>query len=443
MLSDRIIALIQEFNPWWEGKAIEIPKFHRTLYETILKYLPTKQIIAIIGLRRVGKTILMKQVLNSLPDKNNILFFSFDGLISQNPEILEDILRYFLKLHTTTDRKYIFLDEIHIVTAWEDILKRFYDLYEDIKFIISGSSSLSIKKSKESLAGRLFDLYLPILTFREFLGLNGLNIPQIPFQIKEMRHFWESQLANKEKFESLLSTYIYQGAFPEIIFEKDELIIKNYVKNSVIETILLKDMPLIVDLRKPDLLLALLEIAAKETGEVIEVQTLTDTLAVNFQTIKTYLYHLQNAFIIDLIYNYSGSLIHEFRKNKKTYIAHPSLSIATMRYSREILRVEDVMGHFVETVVYQHVKLLFPKVHFWRTPQKEEVDFICEEQGKIPIEVKYRMKIETSSFKPLLKFLDRNEINQGYMLTKNQFESKTIESVKIDLIPVWVFLCCI
>ena len=122
--------------------------------------------VAIYGLRRVGKTILMKQIMYELKKiKENTLYFMFDDIMAQNPDILEDIIDFYLKTIAGEGRKYIFLDEIQKVPYWQDILKRFYDMREDIKFIVSGSASLRIKKSKESLAGRIFDFYLPILTF--------------------------------------------------------------------------------------------------------------------------------------------------------------------------------------------------------------------------------------------------------------------------------------
>jgi len=264
MLPDRILTLIQEYNPWWNDKPIQIPTFRRSLFDSLIKFLPKKQILAITGLRRTGKTVLMKQLIETLPDKKNILFFSFDGLIGQTPETLDDIIKYFLQDRDEKSRKYLFFDEIHKIAFWPDILKRYYDMFENIKFIISGSSSININKSKESLAGRIYDFFLPVLTFREFLGLNDVMIPKKSLDYKELRKFYEQHIMDIPRIEALFQTYIYQGAFPEIVHETDDMIIRNYIKNSVIDTILLQDMPQIAEIKKSDLLFALMDYCAKQ-----------------------------------------------------------------------------------------------------------------------------------------------------------------------------------
>ena len=78
MLNDRIKSMIRDFNPWWNGKEIVVPSYKRHLFKDIQKYLRTKQIIAIVGLRRVGKTVLMKQIIkNNLGIKNKENFFYY------------------------------------------------------------------------------------------------------------------------------------------------------------------------------------------------------------------------------------------------------------------------------------------------------------------------------------------------------------------------------
>ncbi len=64
-----------------------------------------------------------------------------------------------------------------------------------------------------------------------------------------------------------------------------------------------------------------------------------------------------------------------------------------MRYSKEILGVDEVMGKYVESVEFQNSKLLSERIFFWRTPQKEEIDIILEAEIILPIEVKYRSKV--------------------------------------------------
>jgi len=458
MLSDRIKALIREYNPWWEGKDIVVPEYHRNFFIQFEKFMKTKQILAIIGLRRVGKTVMMRQMIkkiiekncnqdNSKPNKNSnlsIFYFLFDELITQTPDILADILEYYIKTVNLSDAiKYIFLDEIQKISHWQDILKRYYDTREDIKFIVSGSASLNIMQCKESLAGRIFDLFLPILTFREFLEMNDFHFEKQNLNFSELQIFYDTNINKKVVFEQMLLNYVLKGPFPEIAKEQDIQIIQQYIKSSVIDRILLGDIPLVYDVRRKDLLYLLLEYCCKETSNIIEFAKLANILNVNQQTVKEYLYYLKDAFLIDFIFNFSGSIAKELRKSKKMHIIHPSLSMTVLRYGTEIFRVEEVLSKFIETVIFQHARLLSEKIFFWRSPQKEEVDLIIESNPFTPIEVKYRNYIDNKDLMGLVKFMEKFNLNQGIVVSKDSFGEKLVKGKKILMIPAWLFLLLI
>ncbi len=474
MINEKIIRLIREYNPWWELrelKELKVPEYKRYIFPDIEKYLRTKQIIAIIGLRRVGKTVLMKQVINELKiEKYNAFYFLFDDLATQDPELLYDILDYYLKNIAKEGRRYIFLDEIQKVSNWQDILKRFYDTREDIKFIVSGSASLQIRKSKESLAGRIFDFYLPILTYKEFFELNlgeimensgnlGTFSPEsqkniskrsdlinrnthkkIEFDFSKFKDFYEANLHKKALYENMFEEYILKGAFPEIAKEKDIEIIKNYIKSSVTEKVIFEDIPAVFDIRRKDILSSILEYCARETSNLLDISNLGKILGADYQTIRSYLFYLKNSFILELLYNYSNSSSKQLRKNKKVHIAHPCIDLAMKNHGRNILEINDVVGRYVETIIFQHVKLLSKEVSFWRTPQKEEVDIILD---KLPIEVKYRKDIKGSELKPMIKFMNEYKINKGYIISKDILSRKEIENKEILFVPAWLFLLSI
>ncbi len=439
MISDRVKAMINEFNPWWEGKGIIVPEYKRYIFPEIEKYIRTKQIIAVVGLRRVGKTVLIKQVLKGLDvPKENIFYFLFDDVIVQHHEVLEDILYYYLKTIAKEGRKYVFLDEIQKVAYWQDILKRFYDIREDVKFIVSGSASLQIKKSKESLAGRIFDFYLPVLGFGEFLELNDITVEKVG--LEKLREFYNKHIHKIPIFEELFIKYIFRGGFPEIAKEEDESIIKSYIKSSIIDKIVLEDIPTVFSVRRKEVLSSILEYCSKETSNLIDITRLSNTLATNYLTVRSYVFYLKNSFVLDLVYNYSSGIARQLRKNKKIHIAHPSITMTMSGYNSNILNVSEVMGKFVETAVFQHSKLLSEKVYFWRTPQKEEVDLVLGFNPLLPIEVKYQSQITPSDTKGLLKFMDLYKLKKGIVVTKDLFEQKQIDGKEILFVPAWLFL---
>jgi hypothetical protein len=451
MLADKIKALIRDYNPWWDGKEIIVPPYKRYIFSVISDYLKPKQIITIVGLRRVGKTVIMKQIIKQLlmelqekKEVNNLFYFLFDDLLTQNPTVLEEIIEYFLKtIASEQGRKYIFLDEIQKVANWQDILKRFYDTREDLKFIVSGSASLNILQSKESLAGRIFDIYLPILTYREFLEMNDIKIEKPNLSLSELRSVYDANLHKKVILEQMLLDYLIRGPFPELAHEKNEEIIRNYIKSSVIEHILLGDIPLAYNVRRKDILYALLEYCCKETSNLLDLTSLANILGVNYQTIKEYLFYLKDAFLIDLLFNYSESIAKELRKNKKVHIAHPAITIAILQYSKNNLLIEEIVSKYIETVVFQHARLMADRISFWRSPQKDEVDLVIETIPLLPIEVKYKNKVNSQDIAGLIKFLLKKNLTRGIIVTKDTLDEKEIKGVSVLFVPTWLFLLAI
>lgn len=445
MISERTIALLRDYNPWWENLPLNLPEYRRHIFADIEKYVETKQIIAIVGLRRVGKTVLMKQIIKDCinNESKNVFYFMFDDLLAQNPEVLDDVINYYLKTISKDGKKYLFLDEIQKVPNWQDILKRFYDTREDIKIIISGSSSLQIKKSKESLAGRIYDFYMPVLTFREFLEMSGFKIAKTELDFDRLQQVYEGSINKKPIIESLFLQYILKGAFPELVKENDIDIIRNYIKSSVLEKIIYEDIPEVFNIKRKDILYAILEYCAKETSNLLDITKIGNVLSVNYQTAKSYLFYLENSFLINILYNHSKSISKQLRKNKKVHVVHPSITITMMHYPAGILNVSEVVSKYVETIVFQHSKLICERTSFFRTPQKEEIDVILEQDVMIPIEVKYKSNLDNHDLKTILKFLNKFKLKRGIVVTKDVFGRKEINGREILFIPAWLFLICV
>jgi len=153
---------ITEFNPWWETGIIdkEISSLkRRVLFKELKKNLQKRQMDVIIGLRRVGKTVLMHHLIEHLltagVKPEEILYFSFDMEKRELGRIIKEYEEKVLKERLKNRRAYLFFDEIQKLEDWENKVKVLYDLNPKTKIILSGSSSLNImKQGRESLAGR-------------------------------------------------------------------------------------------------------------------------------------------------------------------------------------------------------------------------------------------------------------------------------------------------
>ncbi|MBI3009297.1 MAG: AAA family ATPase, partial [Candidatus Omnitrophica bacterium] len=178
-----LLDVFREHSPWWQTHQIpkeknDLPE--RQLLKQLKEEIENNRITAITGPRRAGKTILMYQLINWLLVESKIKPTNILYLLCDDPDfsllLLErtfgDIIKTYLNEFSTKRKKvYIFLDEVHVMEDWEKWLKKFYDFDYPIKFFISGSSALHIKKkSKESLAGRLLEYTLLPLDFKEFVN---------------------------------------------------------------------------------------------------------------------------------------------------------------------------------------------------------------------------------------------------------------------------------
>ncbi|MFH1261732.1 MAG: ATP-binding protein [Candidatus Micrarchaeota archaeon] len=404
---------IKDFNPWW--KEDFQPKLrNREVYGKIKKYLDMPQIIAFVGLRRVGKTSLMRKIIKEYLDegfeKKQIFYFSFDFF--RNDDIRELIKTYenMVNVNIKEGKYIILLDEIQKIEGWENQLKILYDVFgKNAKFIISGSESLFIRKnSKESLAGRIFEFTIEPLNFREFLVFRDIKYDNINLYSDELQKlFWE---------------FCLTMGFPELVNVNDKTIIKKYIKEGIVDKVLYTDIQQILGLRDIMALESLLNILMEDPGQMIDLDELSAELKISRQTVSIYISYLEAAFLLKKLYNYSGSRRKVERKLKKYYptIISPNL----------LMREDDLSRSKVfEWLVVTQLNAEF----FWRDSFKNEVDIIMED--KTPIEVKYG-KID---FAGLKVFMKKFKQKKGIVITSKEKRAYKENDSEIKLIPAYEY----
>lgn len=432
-MEERHRALLVRQNPQWQDKKAKLPDFERDLLEKLAKYVKYRQIIAVTGLRRVGKTVLMKQIMQNLKaPKNNICYISFDDIDFQEYRIAEDLINYFLEFSDKGKARYLFLDELQKLPNWQDLLKTYYDAEENLKIFVSGSSSLELKENKETLAGRILTFYLPVLSFSEFARYFGME-----HEISEkgiIRDYDLKFSGKKEKYKELFETYLEKGAFPELLDIKDEEFVKKYIRESVIE----KTIADISKVAKEDekIIYELVRLLAGSNAQMFEVINLSNALKINRNLVSKYISLLEKSFLIKIAYNFTASVAKQVRSSKKQYLAHSSVVMALLDYPFGVIKTE-VAGHLVEAVTANSLE----RISFWRTPQKDEIDIVIKDKKQIlPIEVKYRSQITNDDAKTLLRFCREFKTKKGIIITKDMIEKRNMDGVEILLIPAWLFM---
>ncbi len=411
-----IKAALVESNPWWKKEYVIVFK-DREIYEDIRKFMLLPQIIALTGLRRVGKTTLMlkmaEDTIKTGFERKNVVYFSFDEFRDVG---IRDVVKAYEELMEKDVRegKCLFLfDEIQKLRDWEDGLKGFYDAHkENAKIVISGSESLFIrKKSKETLAGRIFEFKVEPLSFREFLAFKGVSLKPAGIYEKELSR--------------LFAQFVLTAGFPELVEVRDKDVIRKYVKESIVEKIVYRDIPGLFRIRDLSMLESLLNVLMEEPGQLIEMSDLASGLKVSRQTVSNYLKYLEDSFLVRKLYNFSKSRRKVERKLKKYYPTIVSVDL--------LFREDDYSrSRIFEWLMVNQLKAEF----FWRDPYKNEVDVVLADGKPQPVEIKYG-KID---FKGLLAFMKKFKVDEGIIISGSLEETKRIDGKTIHVIPAFKYL---
>ena len=412
-----IISYMKEFNPWWEGK-FKLEYKEREIYSRIKKFMDMPQIIALTGLRRVGKSTIMLKIveewLSSGFSPRNIFFFSFDDLKDSS---LRKVVGEYERVNNKklSDEKFLFLfDEIQKIENWQEQVKVIYDLYKkNVKVIVSGSESLFIrKKSKESLAGRIFEFKVETLSFKEFIGFKGIN--HSPLELY------------KEEYFRLFEEFVFSGGFPELCGITDKEKIKMYTKEGIRDKVLYKDIPSLFKIEDISILNSILESITENPGQLIELSSFSSEYGISRPTLSNYLRYLEDSFLIKKLYNFSKNKRKIERKLKKYY---PTLASTNLLFSEDPLKKSKVF----ESCIVNQLKAEF----FWRDSYKHEVDVVLAEGEIVPIEIKYG---EKKDLKGMLRFMKVFEIDNGLIISKEEERKQKFGSKEVSVMPAWKWL---
>ena len=411
--------IIEEFNHWWIRGSVDpelaLP-FKRDIYQALLENMDNRFIIALTGLRRIGKTTLMYQLIQHLIESKvnptDLFFFSFDEQASGLDEVIESYSELYNKDFRTA-RVYIFLDEVQKCGGnWINDIKKYYDLYPKLKFVISGSESLFIsKKTKEALAGRLLEFRLTTFSFPEYLRFNGVA---------------ESQLAFETVVRPLFVKFITKGGFPETFSMQSEREFREYIRSIVVDKIIYKEIPKTFKVRDPEFLATLLELVASNPGMYIDYQSLAKQFGKDRRVVKQYFDYLAKSFLITMLSNYRRSAAATLRKLKKAYPADLALV-----YLYKPNPDDNFLGKIVESAIVNGMGAKF----FWKG--RYEVDIVS---NGTPIEIKYQESIGNGDFRQIMEFINKFGVKEGIIVTKNDEQIVKYDGKSIKLVPAWKWL---
>lgn len=425
-------------NPWWENKKI-LKKYQlntkREQVALLLKQLKIKnKIIGLIGPRQVGKTTCLMHSIDQLLAKNtdprHIFYVSFDR--SQWQKITDqEIIDLIQELAGAPPKDlkqpfYLYLDEIHKLNNWENKIKYILEAYENIKIIISGSSSLNIEiGAGEGLVGRLEIIRLFPLSFREFLLWQDQKI-------------FKNQKFKQDQIFLYWQIYLKQGGYPAVFFEKDQTKIHDLLL-SYKSLSIMRDIVRLFKIGDPALLEDLLEILSSIFTERINYSNLGRLVGeINVHTIKKYLNLLESAFFVKRAQVWHKKGLKPYRREKKIFLLDNGMRNALVG---ETFQDEQIWSKLTENTVIANYYFYYnsnhpfeKKLYYW-LENGAEVDLITH-QGE-PIEVKYKNQLLEKDFLGVRKFLKEFKQRQAVILTKNLKQMKTFPEGTVKIMPAW------
>jgi uncharacterized protein len=358
----------------------------RDIITKIKKYFSSEEILLIVGARQAGKTTLLHQIEDILKEQGEICYFlnledpDYSELLNKSPKNLFKIFPF-----NSVKRSCVLLDEVQYLKNPTNFLKYIYDEHKGkVKIIASGSSAFYLdKKFEDSLVGRkkIFELYT--LSFREFLRFKGED------RFSE-KSFGGLSLSEREKLLRYYQEYIIFGGYPRVVLatlqEKEDIlrdIVYSYIKKDVFEA----------NIRQDEVFYKLLKILASQIGNLVNASELASSLGISKTAVDNYLYVMQKSFHIALIKPFFKNIRKEIIKMPKVYFYDFGLRNFLTKNFGPFWERED-KGPLLENVLFRNFlqNYKIEDIHFWRTSQGSELDFVVDSAG-------FEVKVEPSNFK--------------------------------------------
>ena len=382
MIGDDMEVVLYKSNPWWE-ETYNFNGHRRDKYLKVLEsWLTNKDIVFLTGLRRVGKTSLLKNFISTLMQEHSvapehIFYISLDLYVLDDHSISE-IVDAYRKIHKLPSKQkvYLFLDEVTSKESYQKELKNFYDL-ENVKIFASSSSASLLKDKNAYLTGRQRILEVMPLDFYEYLMFKEIQIK------KADRHLWEGY------FEE----YMQDGGMPEYVLTSDVTYLQNLIDN-----IINKDIIAHYHIRNNQIVKDFYKLLMERSGKQLSFNKIATILDISVDSAKRYYHYFEETYLIYSIEKY-GKLNEKIKGVKKIYASDVGLRNVTVGYRDK--------GAMYENLVFLKLKDYAPSYLY---VDGIEIDFITK--SGILLEAKYNSKLNEKQ----QKLFDSFKAKEKYLL---------------------------
>lgn len=432
-------------NPWWVSEhyvSIEAGYPKRVYFQpfsTLALDYNVKRAAVLLGPRRVGKTVMIKQLVNEAINaginRTHVMYISIDTPVYSGMT-LEKFLDF---LPSKDGQSLVLFDEIQYLKGWESHLKDLVDSYPNIKFVATGSAAAALKlKSQESGAGRFTDFMLPPLTFYEFLVFIGKDDELIEVEGKTFK------ARDIDSLNDRFLDYLNYGGYPEAVLNES---IRNnaeqFIKNDIIDKVLLKDLPSLYGISEIQELNKLFSFLAYNAGGEASLSGISTKSGLTKPTITRYIEYLESAFLLMKVRTVDDnckSLLRE--RNFKMYLNNPSMRAAL--FAPVAKGDSEQIGHLAESAIYsqwQH-SVSFNSLRYARW-KNGEVDIVylqtADQKPAWMVEVKWSDRIATHQAEvvgPLTHFIAKHRKAKSALVTSKTVSDRIkIHDINVRIMP--------
>lgn len=374
----------------------------RKIYQQVKDHLKQKQVTVITGMRRSGKSSIVKQILSEIESLNKV-YLDLEQVILREifkEKNYDNILRSLSQQFNLNikEKIYIAIDEIQHAPELPSVIKYLYDHY-DIKFIVTGSSSYYMKNLfTESLAGRkkIFELYP--LDFSEFL-----DFKRVYHKDEDFKDFIFSNF-EYGKFNILYDEYIEFGGFPEVVLAED-LMQKKDLLNDIISSYINIDVQSLSDFQRKDDFYSIIKMLAGRVGTRIDYAKLSKMVGISAVTLRNYMSFFEDTYLIQRVAVFTNNADIEIVKAKKLYFIDNGIVNILSEVSS---------GSQFENAIFNQLRHK-GKLQYFSLKSGNEIDFILD--GKLALEAKETPTI--SDLRNLSALADRAGITSYKLLGRH------------------------
>lgn len=425
-----IIEILEDWNFWTKDHDTGL---NRELYLQKLDRLAgSGQVIAVLGVRRSGKSTILQQYIKRLVNKKispkNILYINFEDVRFKefNIDLLNRIYDVYLEYLQPVGKQYVFLDEIQKIQGWERFARTLHELKKAQVFVSGSNSKLLWGELSSLLTGRHLDLTVYPLNFDEFLKFRNIEIKNTL-----------ELIAKRYVIKSLLNDYLEYGGFPLVCLKepKEELL------QTFFEDIINKDVVENKKITNISKIKSLAKFYLTNVSKRISFRAISKFQELSLDTIERYSYYIEQAYLIDFVKKFSYSLKEQERTMSTVYCIDNGLrNLVSFKFS------EDTGWLYQNTVANSLIqKIGKPAIFYWMSSTKEEVDFVVKPLLKVLqlIQVCYNVgdfgtkKREITS---LLKGSKELKCNNLLVITEDYEKEEKVNGKKIKYVPLWKWL---